>query len=74
MSTLFLIFNHQLTSFQEEDARAAIGVNAIVNLPAELQELWNNVPPDLPEIKNYLRPIEAWLFAKARSSDTPFST
>jgi hypothetical protein len=69
LKTLFLIFNHQLTALQAEDARAALGVDTIVNLPAELQELWSNVPPELPEIKDYLKPIEAWLSANARAGD-----
>ncbi len=69
METLFLIFNHQITSTQEASARSALGVKNIVNLPAELQELWSNLPPELPEIKDYLKPIEAWLFAKARVGD-----
>ena len=69
MSTLLLIFNHRLTFFQEENARKALGVKNIVNLSDELQELWSNVPPELPEIKDYLKPIEAWLSAKARAGD-----
>ena len=69
MSTLFLIFNHQLTNLQAEDARAALGVDAVINLPTELQELWSTVPPELTEIKDYLRPIEAWLSEKARAGD-----
>jgi hypothetical protein len=69
LKTLFLIFNHQLTSLQKEDARAALKVDAIINLPIELQELWSNVPPELPEVTDYLKPVKAWLSAKARAGD-----
>jgi hypothetical protein len=69
LKTLFLVFNHQLTALQAEDARVALGVDAIINLPTELQELWSTVPPELPEIKDYLKPVKAWLSAKARAGD-----
>ena len=69
LSTFFLIFNHQFTAVQEMDACASLGVRNIVNLPAELQELWRNIPPDLPEIKNYLDPIQKWLSSQANEGD-----
>ena len=69
MPTLFLIFNHQLTDSQEVNAREELGVKDIVNLPPKLQELWANVPPDVAEIKSYLKPIEDWLEANAKKGD-----
>jgi hypothetical protein len=67
--TLFLIFNHQFTSEQDHDARRALGVIRIVNLPAELQDLWGNVPSGMPEIKGYLGPIRGWLTSQAQEGD-----
>lgn len=69
MPTLFLIFNHQFTAVQEVDARAALGVEHIVGLPADLQELWSNIPPELPAIRKYLVPIQTWLFSQAKKGN-----
>ena len=69
MPNLYLIFNHRITLLQEEDARRSLGVQQIVQLPPELKELWNNVPPDLPEIAAYLGPVKQWLAANAETGD-----
>ncbi|HAX98988.1 MAG TPA: hypothetical protein DCY12_08930 [Candidatus Atribacteria bacterium] len=69
MSTLFLIFNHRLTVSQEENARMSLEVKNIINLSDELQELWSSIPPDLPAIRDYLKPIEMWLSSKAKAGD-----
>jgi hypothetical protein len=68
-STLFLIFNHEITPTQEADARASIGVARIVPMPDHLQALWSNVPPDLREINEYLEPLRRWLESEARPGD-----
>ncbi|MDR3569711.1 MAG: CRISPR-associated protein Csx20 [Syntrophobacteraceae bacterium] len=67
--TLFLIFNHQLTREQEADASAALGVKRIIELPADLQELWGNIPPDLPALNDYLWPLREWLLSRAAPGD-----
>jgi hypothetical protein len=69
MSTLFLLFNHQFTPFQETDARTSLGVDPIVSLPPDLQALWSNIPPELPGVKEYLDPVRDWLAALARTGD-----
>ncbi|MBW1705831.1 MAG: hypothetical protein JRJ86_11795 [Deltaproteobacteria bacterium] len=67
--TLFLIFNHEITSLQQEDAKHSLGVEKIVDLPNDLKELWRQVPPDLPEIISYLGPIKSWLKSQASKND-----
>lgn len=47
MNKLFLIFNHQLTHEQEEEARNKLGVSQIISLPEDLQNFWSNIPPDV---------------------------
>ena len=69
MKSLFLIFNHTITPFQESDARASMGVGRIVSLPDELQQVWRQVPPDLPAISGYLDPVRQWLEEKGRFDD-----
>ncbi len=67
--SLFLIFNHQLTKIQEDDARSSLDVRLIINLPPDLEILWRQIPPDLPEIDDYLAPIKKWLTDRASESD-----
>ena len=66
---LFLIFNHEFTDDQIADARASLGVGSILKLPDELQNLWANVPPDIPAIKGYLRHLIEWLSVEANFGD-----
>ncbi len=66
---LFLIFNHQITANQALSARASLGVDIIVPLPENLKFIWEQVPPDLAEIADYLEPIKRWLLAQARPGD-----
>ena len=51
--TLFLIFNHKITSRQQKDAETTLGIGAIKELPFELKELWSNIPPQLTGIQGY---------------------
>jgi len=67
--TLFLIFNHQLTQAQEDDARSSLGIDRIVPLPPEIHDLWSAIPPDLPEISNYLSPVREWIEASSKPGD-----
>lgn len=68
-TTLFLIFNHQLTSKQERDARLSLGIQRIEDLSSNLQSIWNNIPPYLTEISAYLAPIQNWLKLNAKQND-----
>ena len=61
MPDLFLIFNHEITPLQEEDARRSLGFTRIIDLPPDLKILWRQIPPDLPEIFFYLEPVMEWL-------------
>ncbi len=69
MTDLFLIFNHEITPLQEEDARRSLGARRIVDLPPDLKELWRHIPPELPGICNYLAPIKFWLKDESGKSD-----
>lgn len=54
---------------QESDARASLGVSRFVNLPEDLKGLWSKIPPDLQRIRDYLKPIQAWLISQAYRED-----
>ena len=66
---LILLFNHSLTEDQIADAKTSLGVGDIVNLTPDLKTLWADLPPDLPEIANYLAPLKDWLNSSASSGD-----
>jgi hypothetical protein len=66
---LFLIFNHQITQKQEADVFISLDVKKVVCLPQDLNEIWSQVPPDLPEISNYLEPVKNWLVRQAKKND-----
>lgn len=69
MPTLYLLFSHSLTPDQVEDAGASLGVSQIVSLPADLQQRFSNVPPDLEALQEYLQPIQSWLTENAKQGD-----
>ncbi|RZB34207.1 MAG: hypothetical protein SRB2_03600 [Desulfobacteraceae bacterium Eth-SRB2] len=67
--TLFLLFNHELTEIQEKDGHDSLGISRIIDLPADLEKLWQQIPPDVQKIDDYLAPIKTWLAGQASSSD-----
>lgn len=46
MKKMYLLFSHQLTQEQINDAKENLKVEDFVYLPSELQEYWSNVDPD----------------------------
>ncbi len=66
--SIFLLFSHKLTDYQIEELKKS-GITSYVYLPRGLQILWSSVPPDLKELKDYLKPIIEWLKAKAKKGD-----
>ncbi len=68
-ASLFLLFNHRLTPDQEQDAVSSLGVRDMVSLPADIGELWRQIPPELSELGDCLRPIREWLASRAKVHD-----
>ncbi len=66
---LFLLFSHRLTAEQCEDAQKSWQVAHFVYLPARLQLLWENVPPEASDLRYYAEEIYAWLAAQAQKGD-----
>ncbi len=59
--SLFLIFNHNITSVQETDARRSLGVQRIIAMPDDIKEIWAQISPDMESIDDYLFPVKDWL-------------
>lgn len=68
-TSLFLIFNHDITPVQESDAYSSFGVQQIINMPPGLKDLWRQIPPNLPKISAYLNPVKDWLAGQAKKND-----
>ena len=67
--SLFLIFNHDITPYQKRDAQDSFGIGEIICLPPDLKTIWSSIPPDLPELNNYLKPVKGWLVREAKKND-----
>ncbi len=61
MSRMLLLFSHALTEEQKRDANNSLGVSEFVALPDDLQYLWMNIPPAIPQLADYLKPVRRWI-------------
>jgi hypothetical protein len=69
MTQLLLLFNHHLTLQQEEDAHKSLHVEQIVSPPQDVLRLWGQIPPELPQLSDYLKPVLRWLKDVAQPED-----
>jgi hypothetical protein len=65
---MFLFFSHKLTSKQIEDA-TNLGIKKFIYLPQNLQQLWSNVPPELEELNEYIKPFYKFLEKNSKKGD-----
>ena len=66
---MFLLFSHDMTPTQREDAKNTFGIVEFVELPNKLQFLWSNIPADLDDIGVYLEPLKAYILKIAQPND-----
>lgn len=66
---LILLFSHQLTDKQKQNAQIDLGVLEFVGLPNELQKKWSNVPPDSDSISDYFSDLKLWLLNIVKPDD-----
>jgi len=69
MPKMLLVFSHELTEDQEEDAKNALGVNKFLYMPDDIKRLWINIPPTLASLKKYLQPVKSWIKENAEKGD-----
>ena len=69
MPQMFLIFNHTLTENQKKNAKKVFKIEKFLSLPKDLQALWSNVPPDITDLKNYLKPLISYLKNTIKQED-----
>jgi len=69
MKKMLLLFSHNLSDIQKEDAQKNLGVEVFVSLPHTLQHLWSNIPASLEELKDYLAPLREFLSHNLTKND-----
>lgn len=69
MPRLFLFFNHTFTLSQQAEARADLGVSAIIEPPLDLRRCWANIPPAEPTLHPWLQPVFDWLTLHGQTGD-----
>lgn len=69
MPTLYLLMNHKITEAQVADARRALSVDRIIEMPDDIAALWSQIPPELEVLGPYLEPLRSWLAASASPGD-----
>ena len=69
MTNLFLLFSHQLTDEQRQDAEKNLGIDNFVYLPENLQQKWSNIPADEQQLKGLMKPFKEWLIKNAVDND-----
>ena len=66
---LLLLFSHQLTEYQIEDAKRSLGIENFIYLPKDLQEQFSNVPEELVSLIGYSEPFKNFIKEHANKGD-----
>lgn len=69
MPKMLLVFSHELTPEQIEDARNTLNINEFFPLPSNLQKLWQNIPPAEPSITSYMEHFRRFVKDNADNGD-----
>ncbi len=69
MANLLLLFNHIITSIQEEDAHKSLDVEDIVLPPEAISRAWAQLPAEAEKLFPLLTPVRQWLAAHACPGD-----
>jgi hypothetical protein len=69
MKKMILLFSHTLTDEQKQDAKTNWSIEEFITLPIALQTIWSNVPSELEDIVEYLKPIREFLLEKIEAND-----
>lgn len=69
MKRMFLLFSHNLSEIQLNDAKSNLEVSEVVSLPNKLQDIWSNIPADIEKLREYLLPIRNFLAENSQYGD-----
>jgi len=66
---MILLFSHELTKEQIDDAQIYLRVNNFIYLPKKLQIIWSNIPPYIDCLNDHLKPVKVFLEQNSRQND-----
>lgn len=66
---MLLIFSHQLTEKQKEEAKEKFSISQFIELDSKLLDKWANIPPDLEDLTEYIKDILEWIDEKSQIGD-----
>ncbi|MGJ7045488.1 CRISPR-associated protein Csx20 [Thermoanaerobacterium thermosulfurigenes] len=69
MRKMLLVFSHQLTKDQMEDAFHTYGVGEFTYLPDDLKKVWASIPPEAESIRFCVEKIAEWIKQNSRKGD-----
>lgn len=69
MKRMFLLFSHNLSEIQLNDAKSNWEISEVVSLPNKLQDIWSNIPADIEKLREYLLPIRNFLAENSQYGD-----
>ncbi len=69
MKRMYLLFSHELTAAQKEDAKGHLGVEEFVSMPEPLRGLWMDIPAQVASIAEHIDPVLQWLRKEAKAGD-----
>ena len=69
MRKMILLFSHQLSQQQKDDAKNTFFVTEFISMPEDLQKLWSNVDADVQNIETSLEPIKIFLEKNSNEGD-----
>lgn len=68
MKKIFLLFSHTLTTRQEKDLKENHGIEEMIYLPPNLQDIWSNVDPEIIEDEK-LQEVLDYVIQNSREKD-----
>lgn len=69
MKKMFLLFSHNLTQSQIDDAKKNLAIKEFIPLNSDLQTTWSNIPSDIELLKEYLLPFRNYLVENSKYGD-----
>ncbi|QSZ27546.1 hypothetical protein ACETAC_01070 [Aceticella autotrophica] len=66
---MFLIFSHQLTDSQKQDACLNLNISEFIYLPDNLQRKWSDISPYEETLALFLQDLLEWLKLNAKKDD-----
>ena len=68
-TSMILVFSHELTATQTDDAKESLGVFNFIKMPQTLQDKWSNVLPELSDLDEFITDFEKFIKTNMKMGD-----